>query len=152
MIDRIKELRVQAPMSNLQFASTLLVALALLHGLLYALVVPPWQTPDEPAQFQYAAMVARLGRTPTLDDTDADLERAIAASLARNHFFEYLIGRAPPPTLQTIEQAQDLFFMPSQIGNDPPLYFWLAALPIRLLSFRPIEDQLLAVRLIGVVL
>jgi len=130
----------------------LLVALALLHGLLYVWLVPPWQTPDEPAQFQYAALVARLGRTPVASDIDAQLEQQITGSLVRNHFFEYLLGHPPPPQLQTLEQAQALFFMPSQVGGDPPLYFWLAALPIKLLSGHSIETQLLAVRLLGVAL
>ena len=130
----------------------LLVALALLHGLLYVWLVPPWQTPDEPAQFQYAALVARLGRTPVAGHIDAQLEQQITASLVHNHFFEYLLGHPPPARLQTIEQAQALFFMPSQVGGDPPLYFWLAALPIKLLSEYSIETQLLAVRLLGVAL
>jgi hypothetical protein len=130
----------------------LLVALALLHALLYVGLVPPWQTPDEPAQFQYAALVARLGRTPVVSDVDLELEQQITASLMRAHFFEYLIGHPPPAPPQTMEQAQALFFMPSQVGNDPPLYFWLAALPIKLLSQHSIETQLLAVRLFGVVL
>src|SRR5262245_32608003 len=110
----------------------LLVALTLLHSLLYVWLVPPWQTPDEPAQFQYAALVARLGRTPVASDIDAPLEQQIAESLVHNHFFEYLLGHPPPAPPQTIEQAQALFFMPSQVGGDPPLYFWLAALPITL--------------------
>jgi len=130
----------------------LLVALALLHGLLYVWLVPPWQTPDEPAQFQYAALVARLGRTPIATDVDAQLERQITASLTRARFFEYLLGHRPPASPQTMEEAQALFFMPSQVGNDPPLYFWLVALPIKALSEQSIETQLLLVRLFGVVL
>ena len=39
----------------------LLALLALLHAALYAWLVPPWQTPDEPAQFEYAALISRLG-------------------------------------------------------------------------------------------
>jgi len=137
--------------SSEKLTPALLAALALLHGLLYIWLVPAWQTPDEPAQFQYAALVGRLGRMPSVSDIDRELERQITASLARNHFFEYLLGRAPPTPPQTIEQAQALFFMPTQIGHDPPLYFWLAALPVRLLSEQSVETQLLAVRLLGIV-
>jgi len=137
---------------NGRAAPALLAALALLHSLLYVWLVPPWQTPDEPAQFQYAALVGALGRTPVVADVDARLDQRMTASLVRNHFFEYLLGHPLPAPPQTIEQAQALFFMPSQIGNDPPLYFWLAALPIKLLSSYSIETQLLAVRMLGVVL
>src|SRR6266545_3142475 len=110
----------------------LLVALALLHGLLYVWLVPPWQAPDEPAQFEYAAL--------------------IAASLVHERFFEYLLGHPPPAPPRTLDEARTIFFMPSQIGGDPPLYFWLAALPLRMLAARPIETQLLALRLLGVLL
>ncbi|MBK9712667.1 MAG: hypothetical protein IPO81_15355 [Kouleothrix sp.] len=133
-------------------APALLATLALLHGLLYAWLVPPWQVPDEPAQFEYAALIAALGRTPTVDDRDAALDAQITRSLVRERFFEYLLGHPPPEPPQTIEQARALFFMPSQIGGDPPLYFWLAVLPIRLLAARSIEAQLLALRLLGALL
>src|SRR3954454_14493851 len=74
----------------------LLAALTLLHGLLYLALLPPWQTPDEPTVFEYAALVGRLGRVPTSIDRDLELERRIVESLTRQHFFEYLIGHAPP--------------------------------------------------------
>lgn len=133
-------------------APALLATLALLHGLLYAWLVPPWQIPDEPAQFEYAALIAALGRTPTVDDRDAALDARLAGSLVRERFFEYLLGHPPPEPPQTMEQARAIFFMPSQVGGDPPLYFWLAALPIRLLAARSIEAQLLALRLLGALL
>src|SRR5262245_14850716 len=100
MIERIRKYSVQAPIYNIQFAIALmrnaiklsdkaawamLLALALAHGLLYVWLVPPWQTPDEPAQFQYAALIARYGRTPLAGDIDAQLEQQITASLMRNH-------------------------------------------------------------------
>jgi hypothetical protein len=42
--------------------------------------------------------------------------------------------------------------MPRQVGSDPPLYFALAALPLKLLSTSSIEQQLLALRLLGVLI
>jgi hypothetical protein len=128
----------------------LLALLALFHGLLYAVLVPPWQIPDEPALFEYAALAASLGRVPTLSDSDPALERQIADSLVHARFFEYLTGKPASPPPQSLDQARELFFMPSQIGTDPPLYFFLAALPLRLLAAQPIEGQLLALRVLGV--
>ncbi len=42
----------------------LLLAMALLGGVLYAAVVPPWQSPDEPGHFEYVALLYRLGHVP----------------------------------------------------------------------------------------
>lgn len=134
------------------FAPALLVALAMLHGLLYARLVPPWQAPDEPALFEYAALIGALGRVPTSADTDPALEHGIAELLVRRLFFEYLTGQAPDPPPQTLSEARGIFFMPRQVGTDPPLYFALAAVPIRALAGRSVETQLLAVRLLGVLL
>jgi hypothetical protein len=130
-------------------APLLLASLALLHGLLYAWLTPPWQIPDEPSLFEYAALTASLGGIPTLPDIDPALELRIADSLVRERFFEYLTGKPAPAPPQTLDQAREIFFMPRQIGADPPLYFILAALPIRLLAARPVETQLLALRLLG---
>ncbi|HJZ49218.1 MAG TPA: hypothetical protein VKE41_18700 [Roseiflexaceae bacterium] len=128
----------------------LLVALALLHGLLYVALLPPWQTPDEPAVFEYAALVSELGRVPTAADRDLALERRIAESLTRQRFFEYLLGHPAPA--RDLEEARVSFFMPRQVGSDPPLYFILAALPLKLLDGRAIEQQLLGLRLLGAVM
>jgi hypothetical protein len=78
------------------------------------------------------------------------LERRIVESLARQRFFEYLIGHAPAAPPRDLEDARASFFMPRQVGSDPPLYYFLAALPLKLLGARPIEQQLLALRLLGV--
>ena len=45
---------------------------------------------------------------------------------------------------------REAFFLPRQVGADPPLYFLIAALPIRALASQPIEIQLRALRLLGV--
>lgn len=130
----------------------LLSSLALLHGLVYAVLLPPWQTPDEPSLFEYAALSAALGRLPTSADRDLALERRIAASLTRQRFFEYVLGHPAPEPPADLEAARALFFMPRQVGSDPPLYFLLATLPLALLSASSIEQQLFALRLLGVLM
>src|SRR5262245_27579440 len=83
--------------------AALLVALALAHGLLYAWLVPPWQAPDEPTQFEYAALVGRLGFIPAATDSDPEIERQIVASLVRQRFFEYLLGHPPAAPPQSLD-------------------------------------------------
>src|SRR5262245_25366851 len=127
---RIEQLRSRslatATQQRIRAAPALLAAVALLHGLLYAWLLPPWQTPDEPTQFEYAALVAELARVPASTDSDMALEQRIADSLVRQHFFEYLVGHAPQTIPRTLEDVRATFFMPRQVGNDPPLYFVLA--------------------------
>ena len=36
-----------------------------LHASCYALLVPPWQAPDEPSHMEYGCLMARLGRYGT---------------------------------------------------------------------------------------
>jgi hypothetical protein len=127
----------------------LLAALALIHALLFAWLVPAWQAPDEPTLFEYAALVARLGRVPTTADSDPALERQIVDSLVRQRFFEYLTGQAAPHPPRSLDDVREVFFLPRQVGSDPPLYFLIASLPLRALAAWPIETQLLALRLLN---
>jgi hypothetical protein len=127
-----------------------LILLALAHGLAYVFVVPAWQAPDEPTQFEYAALISRLGRIPATTDTDPELERQIVDSLVRERFFEYLVGHSPQPSPRSFEDVRQVFFMPRQVGSDPPLYFAIAALPVWALADLSIETQLRALRLLGV--
>ncbi len=86
---------------------------------------------------------------PAPADRDLDLEQQIVDSLLRQRFFEYLIGHPPETPLHSLDDARAVVFMPRQVGVDPPLYFLIASLPIRLLANRSIEAQLLAMRLLG---
>jgi hypothetical protein len=63
-----------------------------------------------------------------------------------------VIGHAPdvPPT--DLQNLRESFFMPRQVGGDPPLYFILAAIPLKLLAARPVEQQLVALRVFGALL
>jgi hypothetical protein len=130
-------------------APALIAAAALLHCLLYIWLVPLWQAPDEPAQFEYAALVARLGRVPTASDIDAELDAQIGESLARHRFYEYLQGETPDPPPPTFSAARERFFMPRQVGGDPPLPYLLGAALLSALPLRSVEAQLLALRLLG---
>src|SRR5262245_42618066 len=95
----------------------LLAGLALIHALLFAWLVPPWQAPDEPTLFEYAALVARLGRVPTTADNDPALERQIVDSLVRQRFFEYLTGQPPARPPRSLADVREAFFLPPQLAS-----------------------------------
>jgi hypothetical protein len=89
---------------------------------------------------------------PTAGDSDPALERRIVDSLVRQRFFEYLTGQPPARPPQKLDDVREAFFLPRQVGSDPPLYFLIAALPLRALAGQAIETQLLALRLLGVLM
>lgn len=130
----------------------LLMLIGLCHGLIYALGVPPWQAPDEPMLFEFAGLTAELGRIPTRWDHSPALERRITESMARASFYDHLLGVTPAPLPITLAEASALFHMPRQVGGDPPFYFVLAALPLRLTSGWSIEAQLYLLRVLNALL
>jgi hypothetical protein len=73
----------------------LFIGLALVRGLIYAAVIPPWQVPDETGHFEYAWLTAELGRVPTWDDTSSELERELLASLYEWRYGDLVQRRLP---------------------------------------------------------
>ena len=72
----------------------LLTALAVVHGLLYAFLIPPWQAPDEIAHFEYARLLAERWRPLSLADASPALEAEVIDSLYRFQAWTLKIGRA----------------------------------------------------------
>lgn len=120
-----------------------LVPLALLHGLLYLALFPPWQHYDETAHFLYAAEIA-AGELAVPGPASALLRREIADSMYRFRFF--------PPDVQPDLLGPE----PPVVGIDqrvhPPLYYALVALPLRLLQSTAIEQQLFVARGVSLIL
>lgn len=73
----------------------LFLGLTLVRGAIYAATIPPWQAPDETGRFEYAWLIARLGRVPTREDISATFEQELLASLYEWRYGEF-IGRPLP--------------------------------------------------------
>lgn len=115
-----------------------LIPLALLHGLLFLAIVPPWQHYDEPPHFEYAWLIANHGHIPSFIEVNPELRREVADSMYGYRF--YPDGRRP-----------DLLVADGPgLGENqrvhPPLYYALAALPLRLASGLAVDQQLYLVR------
>jgi hypothetical protein len=76
----------------------LLLALALVRGLIYAAVIPPWQAPDETGHFEYAWLIAHQEGLSNAPDLSPTLERTLLSSLYEWRYGDY-IGRALPQTM-----------------------------------------------------
>ena len=116
-------------------ASSLATALAigLIYGSLFIVIMPPWQGPDEYAHFAYVALLDKhdlnAGQVQSLDlfgaDSDTTLIKVVNASADRNDFIRRLAGNSAPgaPT------RTDAFLF--QQVRQPPTYYWLCALALR---------------------
>jgi hypothetical protein len=133
----------------------LLLALTLVRGLIFAVISPPWQAPDETGHFEYAWLIAQLGRLPTREDVSPLLERELIESLYEWRYGES-IGRPLPE--QVPARMEDL---PPEIPAKRSrtilierfslAYVWLAPF-IWLFRHQDLVSQLYAVRFSSVVL
>jgi hypothetical protein len=108
------------------------LAVGLIYGSLFIVIMPPWQGPDEYAHFAYVALLDKhdlnAREVQALDlfgaDSDAALIKAVNASADRNDFIRRLAGNSAPgaPT------RTDAFLF--QQVRQPPSYYWLCALAL----------------------
>ncbi|MEO8286210.1 MAG: hypothetical protein ABI670_07205 [Chloroflexota bacterium] len=109
------------------------LGIALLNGLLYLFLVPPWQGPDEHTHFAYVVLLDRYDldrdRLESLyfdsKIEDEALVQSVTDSMARYNFTRYLSGHpapgTPPDVRPTIYQS---------LGK-PPAYYWLGVVALR---------------------
>ncbi|RMG77724.1 MAG: hypothetical protein D6711_00855, partial [Chloroflexi bacterium] len=112
-----------------RYLSIITVAYWIVAGL-YAVRVPEWQTPDEPAHYHYIAQIAQTGQIPVIEAGDWD--QAYLDALKGSRFDASLMD-----DFETI-QYED---------HQPPLYYALAA-PIYSLT----DGSLTALRLFSVLI
>lgn len=140
-----------------------LVGLQLAHGLLYALLIPLWQNPDELSHFEYVELFAQGGAirldlplqesrayrvlttlgyrdsTPGTELTHRTLRTKITESLARHRFWEIR------PTADRLDPFRNREL------DQPPLYYFVAAQGIRWLRLGSLDGDAYALRLMNVV-
>lgn len=117
--------------SRLEAALCLLILAGyLLAGALFAVYTPAWQTPDEPAHYNYVRHVAENGCCPRIEPGD----------WRSDTLHELTSARFAPHTLELLDSLQ-------YENHQPPLYYLLAALVYKLG-----DGSLLALRLFSVLL
>jgi hypothetical protein len=131
-------------------APELAVALfmALLNGLLYLAVVPPWQHYDEPNHFEYVWLAVNRPGWPQPGDYDQPMRRAVAESMLAHHFFDRMTLR---PNLEA-PPDEPIYIGAFPTLDEPPIYYWLAGLPLRLLRVADVTAQLYLVRGVSLLL
>jgi hypothetical protein len=120
------------------------LSLGLIHGLIYVFLMPVWQHYDEPNHFEYAWLIANRNRLPSPTENDLGMRREVALSMINSGFFRPL-GFLPDVKSETV---------PAWIGpisqlNNPPLYYLMGAIPLKLLQSRGVDTQLIALRFLS---
>jgi hypothetical protein len=135
--------------NNRRSYSSLWIALlvGLVNGLLFVVLIPPWQHYDEPNHFEYAWLMAKRGGIPATDDYSRSMRLAVAESMVQNEFFR---GMNYTPDLNP--KAGPVWIGPISQLNNPPLYYAVASLPLRFLRGQKIELQLMVGRLVSFLL
>ncbi len=126
----------------------LVLAAAAILGLACAVIIPPWQLPDEPTHLEYARVLAR-GVSPWAPRPDLAAQGEIISSLDRYDYWRYVGVERPSPLPVTFRETPFLAAAPSQIGKNPPLYYFLASLVLRLSPARSLEAELYRLRLLS---
>lgn len=125
---------------------TLLILLvALIQGLIYISIVPPWQHYDEPTHFEYAWLLANWQRRPAYGEVDPVMRREVAASMIANNFYWNLT----PPSLLAEGLALDIGILETV---HPPAYYLLVSGPLWLARNLDIETQLYVARTVSLAL
>lgn len=111
----------------------LIVLSYLVLGILYAWYTPKWQTPDEPAHFNYVQYLAEEQRLPVLQPGDYPYQ-----------YLEEIKAKKFPPDMSIAPIRYEF--------HQPPLYYALAAILYRLTAGLPSDVQFLTLRLLSVIL
>ncbi len=134
---------VRAWLASHVLASTVL--LALIVGLACLLAVPPWWHYDEPGHFEYAWLAAHSPTWPTEGQYDQSMRKQMATSMLRYGW--YAIRNYKP----NFKSTEPIPIGVTQTGDQPGYYF-LASLPLRLLSHADMTVQYDAARIISLLL
>jgi 4-amino-4-deoxy-L-arabinose transferase-like glycosyltransferase len=127
----------------------LLFGLALIHGVFYVSLIPPWQAPDEIAHFEYSRLLADERRLLSLADASPALEQQIIQSLYTYRAWTF-VGVAAPDQPPTRLSALP-FFGPSRTLGRFSLAYVPYAVAVWPWRAHPVVTQLYIMRLVSVV-
>jgi len=131
---------------------------------LFFILLPPFQTPDEPSHFEYAFWLS-YGVYPKLPDKNQPLDKMFTKSLIDLYLVDQIHGSDRPifnfhSISNSVKMSQTKSWLPSTTADSPinlqayqpPLYYVLAAAAIKLTSGLGLNTiiQIYCVRLLSV--
>jgi hypothetical protein len=133
-------LHFPSSLSGMLTPERIVLALALVCGVVYLSVVPPWQHYDEPTHFEHAWLIANRLALPEEGDYDQAMRREVAASMVARDFYRDTGGS---PNLLQRERPIEIGF--SELRH-PPFYYMVTAVPLRLIRHADVAFQLYVAR------
>jgi hypothetical protein len=122
-----------------------ILLIGLVQGMIFTFIVPPWWHNDEPTHFEYAWLLANRPELAQTAEVDEPMRRELAMSMFQHGYYDFY--KLPP----NFKSDKPVYIGASQ-ASDPPLYYWLISLPLRLLKNTSYEIQNYAGRLISVLI
>ncbi len=153
------------PLARVPRVAWACAAVALLNGLAWSLITPPFEVPDENAHYAYVQQLAERGKLPRAVAPEGFFSPAEDGTLGAIGFY-LIVGRphnpAPFSTLQQqgIENVEHLHLRTTGNGNaftatnNPPLYYAIQTVPYKLAGAAggSVLDRLAAMRMLSVLM
>lgn len=132
----------------------LLLVVSFVLGLVYLVVVPPWQAPDEPAHFEHARLLYANRRFVDYPDISPELEQEIIASMDRHNFWAKGVTDFRPAERGRLPEnfAEVWAWGTSHELHQGPLAYVLYAATLPFTISRSTEVQLYGMRLLSILL
>jgi 4-amino-4-deoxy-L-arabinose transferase-like glycosyltransferase len=153
--------RLGATLRAVPAAAWVCALVALLNAAAWSLLTPPFQIPDEPAQYAYAEHVAQTGRPPAEQPFSLRVgfspeEALVLRDLRSNDVAGHPKNAGPWLAIEQRRLERDLHAGASRHGDgysygatpQPPLSYALAAIPYRLANGATLLQRLELMRLL----
>lgn len=128
----------------------LLLALALVRGLIYAAVIPLWQAPDEPYHFA-TALLPNLPADPEAADSQwRTLQVEMLASMLQHRFWDFQVFEPVP---QSVAERRHLYELATSTPRPPApraYTYYVLAYGLRPVAHQDVTFQLYWARLLSV--
>jgi len=132
--------------------------IALVNGIVWALLIPPYHVPDEPVHVAYTQYLAETGKLPT-HDPGPEYSTEQQVQLAALDFYAVTGNRGDKPPWSSLQQERledatdgkrrDDGGHKSVASNNPPLYYMAEAVAYRLTPGASLMTRLYAMRLVS---
>ena len=123
----------------------IIVLIGLVEGMLCFIAIPPWWHYDEPGHFEYAWLVAHSPKWPVQGQYDQAMRKDMAESMIRVGWYRIRNFKV------NLSGSEPIQIGVTQVGDEPGYYF-LASLPLRLISNADITVQYYVARFVSLLL
>jgi Predicted membrane protein (DUF2142) len=150
--------RIPSLLGRVPRAAWICALIACLNAVVWSLITPPFQVPDEPVHFAYVQQLAETRSLPTSENSEFSEEEEVALRELRQSEVRW------HPEVQGVSTAahqrrleRELAMSPGRTGsggagyaaNEPPVYYALETIPYALGSSGSLLDRLELMRLLS---